>query len=72
MDYQEKIRRHAYKIIKKYNRNPNKKTINDFVNENLSFQKEPSEFVLGYIIEVFEAIDKGISIYYKAKSQSNF
>ena len=40
LDYFEKIRRLSYKMIKKYSRNKEKKAITDFVNDNLSFEKE--------------------------------
>ena len=69
LDYFEKIRRHSYKMIKKYSHSKEKKAITDFVNENLSFEKEPSDFILGYPIEMFEVIDKGILKFYQGKIQ---
>ena len=68
LDYFEKIRRHAYKMIKKYSHNQNKKEITSFVNDNLKFDQTPSEFILGYPIEIFEVIDKGILKFFKEKS----
>ena len=67
LDYFEKIRRHAYKMIKKYSHNQNKKEITNFVNEELKFDQAPTEFILGYPSEMFELIDKGIMKYYKEK-----
>ena len=69
LDYFEKIRRHSYKMIKKYSHNKEKKAIADFVNDKLSFEKEPSDFILGYPIEMFEVIDKGILKFYQGKIQ---
>lgn len=37
----------------------------DYINKRLLFETEPSKFVLGYPIEVFDVIDEGIRHFHK-------
>lgn len=68
-DYYDRVRKYVYKTIKRYSHNQNKKKIQDFVNEKLPFVNEPTEFVLGYPVEIFSLIDEGISLFYHKRNK---
>ena len=60
------MREYAVKIIKKYSHCKNKQNgVTLFVEEQLKFEETPSEFALGYPVEVFKVIDEGIVRFYK-------
>ena len=63
-DYYSRIRKYASKIIQKYTHR-NKEDCIEYANQNLPFNTEPSKFVLGYPIEVFDVIDEGIRHFHK-------
>ncbi|KAK8882561.1 hypothetical protein M9Y10_045203 [Tritrichomonas musculus] len=67
-DYYSFVRNYAVKIIKKYSHNKNKKNeITSFVQEKLNFNDPPTQFALGYPVEVFKIIDEGIMKFYIPK-----
>ena len=58
-DYYSRIRKYASKVIQKYTHRKKEDCI-EYVNRKLQFKTEPSKFILGYPIEVFDVIDEGI------------
>ncbi|KAK8897476.1 hypothetical protein M9Y10_015429 [Tritrichomonas musculus] len=70
-DYSAKIRKYAYKIIKRYSYCQEKEKIAAFVDEKLVFDEDPTKFVLGYPIKVFDVIDQGILLFKKEKQATN-
>lgn len=70
-DYFANIRKYAYKIIKRYTHCQAKEKIAAYVDEKLIFDEDPTKFVLGYPIKVFDVIDQGILLFKKEKQVTN-
>lgn len=66
-DYYTKMRLYAIKMIKRYSRQKKIEEITKFVENKLTFIETPTDFVLGYPVEVLETIDRGIIQFYKSK-----
>lgn len=55
-DYYSNLRRYAVKTIQRYTHFKKEKII-DYVDKKLTFNREPTKFVSGYPIEVFDVIE---------------
>lgn len=56
-DNYSQMKKYASKMIQKYTYRK-KEDCFDYINKKLLFETEPSKFVLGYPIEVFDVIDE--------------